>query len=242
MRDFFTKAPLAQGGVRGRWPVVRQGLIAIIFFVTGGLLSGCAGSQPVPVPEAQTGQVVVAVIERDWHTEIGVLSSGVSGPLSKLHPLSAGGKYVVFGFGDRAYFSDHDAGAGKAFAALFPGPSAVQLATFDALPEDETHIVVRIHLSQEALDRIVAFVWDSLDKGDAETPWRVSEYGQQNVFYAGRLRYDSIYNCNAWTADALRAGGLPFDPSGIMFASEVMEQARKIASVQTAGTVKLTGQ
>lgn len=225
-------------GPRG-WP---SGF-AVCLCILGGMLAGCAGSQPLPPPAGQTGSAEIAIIERDWHTEIGLLSSQISGPLSTLDPNSTGAKYLVVGFGDRAYFADHSAGVGTAVAALFPGPSAIQLATFDALPEDETHIVVRIHLSQDALDRIVGFIWNSLDKRADETPLRVTEYGQQNVFYAGRQTYDSFYNCNTWTADALQAGGLPFDSSGILFASQVMTQARRITSQQApADAITLTGQ
>jgi hypothetical protein len=82
-----------------------------------------------------------------------------------------------------------------------------------------------------------------LDKGDGNTPWRVAENGPQDLFYAGRQTYDSFYNCNTWIAEALQAGGLPFDPSGVLFASQVMAQARLIAFQQVpADPVKLTGQ
>jgi hypothetical protein len=182
---------------------------------------------------------VLAIIERDWHTEIGLMTSQIWGPLSTVEPTSASAEYLLVGFGDRAYFADHDAGVGTAVAALFPGPSAIKLATVDALPEDATHIVVRIHLTQDALDRIVEFIWNSLDKQDDQTPTQVAEYGRQDVFYAGRQTYDSFYNCNTWLAEALHAGGLPFDPSGIVFASQVMKQAQRIASVQaSAGAPK----
>jgi hypothetical protein len=252
MKGLFAQAPLPQSGVGRLWRV----LIAIVFgpavhfgryirrrrscdwssgVVTSvcmmcGILAGCAGSQPIPATSGQTGSAVIAIIGRDWHTEIGLLTSQVWGPLSTLDPTTASGQYLIIGFGDRAYFSDHDAGVGTAVAALFPGPSAVQLATVDALPEDEDHTIVRLHLSQDALDRIVEFVWNSLDRRDGGTPSRVAEYGPQNVFYAGRQTYDSFYNCNTWTADALQAGGLPFDSSGILFASQVMRQAQRIAS------------
>jgi hypothetical protein len=209
----------------------------------GGLLAGCAENQPVSTAAGQTGSAEIAIIARDWHTEIGLRVSQISGPLASLDPAPVGNEFLVVGFGDRAYFSDHDAGVGKAVAAFFPGPSAIQLASFDALPEDETHIVVRIRLSQEDLDRIVLFIWNSLDKRNDEKPSRVTEYGQQNVFYEGQQPYNSLYNCNTWTADALHAGGLPFDSSGVVFASQVMTQARRIASPQaSAAAVKLSEQ
>jgi hypothetical protein len=213
-------------------PKLKFQSIGAVLCVMAGLLAGCAGGPPPPVRTGQAGNLVVAIIERDWHTEIGLETREITGPLATLEPSSAGAPYLVVGFGDRAYFTDHGAGVDKALAALFPGASAVQLASFDALPEDETHVVVRLRLSQEALDRVVDFIWNSLARQDDGTPLRVAEHNARSLFYAGRQPYESFYNCNTWTADALHAGGLPFDSSGVLFASQVMAQARRIASRQ----------
>ncbi|MDR3436224.1 DUF2459 domain-containing protein [Telmatospirillum sp.] len=235
MKKLFAEGPFTPGGVRGA-------LRAFCFYVMASILAGCVGSQPTPMPSGQTDSAELAVIGRDWHTEIALSTSQVSGPLATLDPMPVRAKYLIVGFGDRAYFSDHDAGADKAFFALFPGPSAVQLATVDTLPEDENHTIVRLRLSPEALDRIVAFIWNSLDRSDGDKPSRVTQYGQQNVFYAGRQSYDSFYNCNTWIADALQVGGLPFDSSGVLFASQVMTQAQRVASMQApVAAVKMTG-
>jgi len=196
-----------------------------------GMLAGCAASQPAPVPPP-TGPVELAVIARDWHTEIGIPVSEIAGPLAKVEPAPDGEKYLVAGFGDLAYFTNPNAGFGTAFAALFAGPAAIQLATFDQLPEDATHKVVRFHLTRDAVERIVAFIWRSLEKQADGTPRRVAEHGPGNIFYAGSQPYDGFYNCNSWTADALRAGGLPFDPTGVLFASDVMKQAEKVAEAK----------
>lgn len=260
MRDVFAEAPLKKSrkliaGILStvvRHPETPMGQrrhrawpadIALGVFIMVEGLTGCAGSQPAPTPGVQPGNVEIAIIARDWHTEIGLLTSQVTGPLATVDPTTSGARYLLVGFGDRSYFADHDAGFGTAVAALFPGPSAVQLTTVGELPEDENHTIVRLHLSRDAVDRILGFVWNSLDRTDGRSLSRVAEYGDQNVFYAGRQTYDSFYNCNTWTADALREAGLPFNPSGVLFASEVMEQARKIASAQaSAPSVKMTGQ
>lgn len=243
LRGAFFLSALIGTDRRTRSPGIRTPGLVFGLCVIGGILSACAGSQPIPTRSVQTGNVEIAVIARDWHTEIGLLTNQVSGPLATVDPTTSGARYLLIGFGDRAYFADHDAGFGTAMAALFPGPSAVQLTTVGALPEDADHTIVRLHLPQEALDRILEFAWNSLDRRDGTTLTRVAAYGDQNVFYAGRQTYDSFYNCNTWTADALRAGGFPFEPSGILFASQVMEQVQRIASLQAPeNAVKLTGQ
>jgi hypothetical protein len=198
------------------------------------LLTGCAGSPSPPPGEIAGGPAEVAVIGRDWHTEIGVALKDISGPLATFGPAANGARYLIVGFGDRAYFTDHDAGSGTAFAALFPGPAAIQLATSQDLPEDTAHITVRIRLSREALSRIADFIWDSMDRGADGAPLPVVEHSDHSKFYSARQSYDGLYNCNSWTAEALRIGGLPFDPAGVLFASQVMDQARAVAARQTS--------
>jgi hypothetical protein len=203
-------------------------IFAVLFCLL--TMAGCAASQPAPTAPLPKGDVEVTVIARDWHTEIGIAVGDISGPLARVDPAPDGEKYLLVGFGDLAFFTDPEAGFGKAFAALFSGPAAIQLATFQELPEDATHKAVRFHLSKAAVDRIVAFIWNSLEQQPDGTLRQVAVHGPGNIFYAARQPYDGFYNCNSWTADALRQGGLPFDPSGILFASEVMQQAERIAA------------
>lgn len=210
--------------------------LALCFCLVGGLLTGCAESRLAPTEVVPTGDVELAVIELDWHTELGIPVDQISGPLASAVPFASGDKYLVVGFGDLAYFTDHDAGAGTALAALFAGPSAIQLAAFETLPEDDTHIIVKLHLSREGLDQISRFIWESLERRGDGRPRQVAENNPRSLFFAGRQAYDAFYNCNNWTAEALKAGGLPFDPAGIVFASEVMAEARRVASLQAASS------
>lgn len=217
-----------------RWfPAARAALLSCVVV---GMVGGCADDglsradvQSVP---SGAGGVELAVVKLDWHTEIGMPLDRISGPLVRLLPVEPNDRYLIVGFGDKAYFTDHDAGSGTAFAALFPGPSAVQVAAFEQIPEDATHIVVRVRVSREGLDRMTRFVWESLDKRGDGAVRRVSENNPRSVFFEGHHPYEAFYNCNAWTADALKAGGLPFDPAGTLFASGVMDRARSVASAQ----------
>jgi len=204
--------------------------------LTLGLLGGCAGGQPLPEPGTAAGPVELVIIKMGWHTEIAMPLNRVPRPLGGLNPRMAAAHYLVSGFGDRAYFTDPDPdpGTGKAIAALFSGPSAVQIAYFDVLPVQPGRAMVRLRVPQATIDRIADFVWTSLAKGPDGRPLLVLEQEPGNLFYDGRQGYDGLYNCNSWTADALRAGGLPFEPSGVLFAGEVMDQAARIAAAQAS--------
>jgi hypothetical protein len=58
-----------------------------------------------------------------------------------------------------------------------------------------------------------------------------------SLFYASSGTYSGFYTCNTWTADALRVGGLPVSSDGVLFAGQVMDRARRAASLvpPTAG-------
>jgi hypothetical protein len=206
--------------------------LALCLGLVGEFLTGCVESPLAPVIPSQAGDVELAVIELDWHTEIGISLDQISGPLATAVPSTTRDKYLVAGFGDRAYFTDQDAGAGTALAALFSGPSAVQLAVFETLPEDDSRVIVKLRLPRQGLDQIVRFIWNSLDKSDDGGLRQVAQNSPRSVFFAGRQRYAALYNCNSWTAEALKTGGLPFDPGAIVFASQVMASARQISSLQ----------
>lgn len=204
----------------------------LLALLSGILLAGCAKPPPQTLQTVQAvpaGEIELAVIARDWHTELAIPAARIAGPLAQLRPLPAHPSYVIVGFGDKAYFTDHDAGFGSAFAALFPGPSAVQLAAYNQIPEDAQHRVIRFHVSQAAIDRLADFIWASMAKArENGQPLEVAEHDNDSLFYAGARDYDGLYNCNSWTAEALQKAGFDVDPSGVWFAHEVMDQVEAI--------------
>jgi hypothetical protein len=52
------------------------------------------------------------------------------------------------------------------------------------------------------------------------------------VFYAARDTYDALHTCNTWTAETLRAGGLPVPSAGVLFVGQVLGPARAVARRQ----------
>ena len=54
---------------------------------------------PIPV-----GEATLYVVERGWHTDIGISADEVSTPLASLGQGFPGVRFMVFGFGERAYY------------------------------------------------------------------------------------------------------------------------------------------
>lgn len=207
---------------------------ALLALLLSILLAACA-KPASDTPGIPSGDIELVVLARDWHTELAIPTERITGPLANLRPLSAHPTYVIAGFGDKAYFTDHEAGFGTAFGALFPGPSAVQLASYNQIPEDAEHKAIRFRVSQAAIDRLSAFIWASLAKArENGQPLEVAEHDNDSLFYAGSRDYDGLYNCNTWAADALQQAGFDIDPSGLWFAHEVMDRMEDLATGRSA--------
>ena len=192
-------------------------------------------AQDMTLPAPADAQI--AVVERGWHTDIALPTDGLTGPLASLERDYPGAQYLVFGFGERAYLMAHG-GFGEMVAALFPSPSAVLLTALRAPPADAfgADNSVTLRLNQAGVDRIASLIWQDLAHQDGTAQQLADGPYAGSVFYASNEIYDAFHTCNSWTAMLLRAGGLPVEPHGVLFAGQVMRQVRRIAGLQAAGS------
>ena len=193
-------------------------------------------AQPVEMPrEAATG--VVAVVFRGWHTDLALASDQLGGPARAILLRDfPGARYLVFGFGERAYYLNRQPGLGDMLLALLPSPGAVLVTALNTTPEKAfgAENVVELRTTQTGVDKIAGFVSATLEADNTGQPRRIADGPYPgSLFYATRLTYDLLYTCNSWTAEALAQGGLPITPTGVLFASQVMERAREIREAQS---------
>jgi uncharacterized protein (TIGR02117 family) len=198
-----------------------------------GWLAGCA-AMPIdaPVPD---GTATVYVVGRGWHTDIGLPVEQVSGPLASLEHGFPGIRFMVFGFGERAYYMGRDEGSLETLGALFPSKSAVLLTALNAPPTEAfpAEQVVTLRLPRERFDKLADLIWRALEKTADGSAVRLADGPYAgSVFYASSEIYDAFHTCNTWTALLLRDAGLPVDPHGVLFVGQVMRQAAAIAAVQ----------
>jgi uncharacterized protein (TIGR02117 family) len=197
------------------------------------LLAACSAAPP---PVASPGDAVIYVIERDWHTDIGIPVEEIAGPLAILEQGFPGVRFLTFGFGERQFVVNQNQGIGAMLNALLPSQSALLMTALRATPEvafGEENVVV-LHLSRAGLERIEASIWRELELSTSDEPVLLADGPYPgSVFYAARDTYDGLFTCNTWTAGTLRTGGLPMAVSGVLFAGQVMGQARWIGTHQT---------
>jgi uncharacterized protein (TIGR02117 family) len=205
-------------GLTLRWPVV---------LLAGCGLAGCGALQPASLTDAGPRTATVYVVERSWHTDIALPAAELDSRFVPLVQLFPGVRFLVFGFGERAYLLSHDRGVGDAIAALFPSPSAMLVTALSASPEVafDGETVVAVRVTPAGLQALSGFIADSF--ADPRQPIADGPY-PGSLFYAAVGTYDLAYTCNTWTAEGLRAAGLPVRPGGVVFASQVMGQLRPI--------------
>ena len=190
------------------------------------LLMGACG---VPAAEPPN-DAFVYVIERGWHTDIGLPVEEIAGPLAMLENAFPGVRVLTFGFGERQFLANRENNFGGMLKALLPSRSLLLVTALRTTPEVAfgPFNVVVLPVSRAGLERLEASIWEELENpgvgGLAEGPYPGS------VFYAARDTYDAFYTCNTWTAETLRAGGLPMPATGMVFAGQVMGMARWLAS------------
>jgi hypothetical protein len=205
---------------------------ALLIGAFAGWLSGCAimpTRGPIPV-----GEATLYVVERGWHTDIGLSVEEVSRPLASLEEGFPGMRFMVFGFGERAYYMGQNSGSAEMLTALLPSESAILMTALNASPIEAfaDHKVIILRLPPDDLARVASRLWDDLEKTADGRARRLADGPYVgSVFFASNETYDAFHTCNTWTALLLREAGFPVDPH-VLFADQVMRQVRVIATRQ----------
>jgi uncharacterized protein (TIGR02117 family) len=205
----------------------RVAMVAVV------LLAAACGTVPVrPTPPGVPRPQPVWVIDRGWHTEIGLAADQLDGPLDALRGRFPGARVLSFGFGDRHYLGARNPGSGDTLAAMLPDAGAMLVTGLAASPEAAFGAanVVELHLSDAGAERAAAYVWNSFDRLASGAPKELGEGPYPgSLFYAARITYSLLHTCNAWTADVLAVGGASLSADGVVLAGQVMDRARAAA-------------
>jgi uncharacterized protein (TIGR02117 family) len=197
------------------------------------LVTACSAPDPAPTLD----DTVIYVVQRDWHTDIGLPVEETALPLAAPEKPFPGVRFLTFGFGERQFLVNRRTDFRAMLNALLPSQSALLVTTLSATPEQAfgAENVVALQVSRAALERIEAAIWREFEPSAAGEPIRLADGPYPgSVFYAARDTYDGHYTCNTWTADVLRAGSLPMPSVGVLFAGQVMGMVRWIGAHQAS--------
>jgi uncharacterized protein (TIGR02117 family) len=174
---------------------------------------------------------VVYVISGGWHTEVGLPVEAITGSLAVLKTVFPNARYLVFGWGARDYYMSQNPGIGDLLQAVSSGPAVMLVIPLEISPEAffGASNVFAVPAPREGIQRLAQFLWDYLAVDNDGQPRRISTGPYpQSVFFASTGTYSLGHTCNTWTAEALRAAGLPVSAAGVVFAGQVLDQLSSI--------------
>jgi uncharacterized protein (TIGR02117 family) len=173
----------------------------------------------------------VYVIDRGWHTDIGLPTAELRGRLALIAKDFPGATSLTIGFGDRAYLLDRDTNFFDMVRALLPGRAALLVTGLSAPPESAfgTDNVVTLAITKPQLHALESFVANSFTTDRAGRPVRLADGPYQgSLFFASDATYGAFYTCNTWTAESLRAAGYAVPTMLVILAPQVMAGARHL--------------
>ena len=202
-------------------------------------LAGCAGrgteARAASWPGG-AGTLPLYVIAGGWHTELGLPAAAISGPLAALARAHPGAETLVFGWGQRDYYMAPHPGLGDLLGALTPGPAVLLVIPLPgrpvAAPDHPT--VHRLAATPAGRAALCAWLWRSFATVDGRPRPLGPGPCAGCTFYAATGTYDLAHTCNTWTAEGLRAAGLPVSPAGVITAGQVLGQLPPVPAGEAA--------
>ncbi|WP_158295581.1 DUF2459 domain-containing protein [Crenalkalicoccus roseus] len=194
-------------------------------------LAACAGAGREPVPAPPPGVPAAWLVQISWHTEVALPLRREEALARLLAPFLPEAPLVAFGFGARGFFTAREPGLAELSGALLPGPGALLAVPMAAPPTPDTvEDAVPLPLAGAAHEAVAAFLLGEFERDAAGRPRPIRPGFRPGAwFFEARRRYALPYTSNTWAVEALAAGGLPLDPSGVMTAGAAMREARRAA-------------
>lgn len=207
------------------------GLVAIAAVVACGGVPRREESVSPAAAVASGPSVTVFVIKRSWHTDIGFDVADLHAPLASVHVALTDAHYLLFGFGDRHYLTSHAGGLNRLSGAVWPGEGLVLVTGLEATPEAAFGAkgVVRLTVSAAQAQALEDFVWRTLATQNGTAQLLAPGPYDGSLYYASAVRYSGLHTCNTWTAEGLRAAGLPIHTRGVEFSGQVWRQVQGLA-------------
>jgi hypothetical protein len=175
----------------------------------------------------------VTLLDHGWHTDIGVPADELSGPLTVFRDIFPGARSMVFSFGKKTFLMAPAHDWSEYLLGPVPGPAAI-MVTGLSVPSENAYggdPALVLHLPNGGAARLSDFIWREILQDRTGKP-RLIDRGafDGSLFYAATEGYALNHTCNTWSALALAAAGLDINPSGVVFASQIMARARLVSS------------
>lgn len=150
-------------------------------------------------------------------------------------------EYLEVGWGDRDFYPKPEPSLWDALDTIVRRtPAALHVGGFDPAPPQflSDRPMVRIPVSERGLRALARFIHDAYERDPAGRTVRIRPgYYPRSWFYAATGRYHALtHNSNHWAAQALRAAGVPVDPTTATTAGALLAQACRFGTAVGAGS------
>ncbi len=122
-------------------------------------------------------------------------------------------RYLVFGWGSRAFYTTAGTYADITFAAtvkaITSDTAVMHVVPSGQLAQSENSIPIKI--SEQGFSRLIHFLRNSFENEADDAPfWLPNEsHGYGDVFYLSNGNFNIFNPCNVWTGSALKQAGVP---------------------------------
>lgn len=191
-----------------------------------------AGPLPAAIePPAEAGptRTSIAVVQRDWHTDICLRVHDADAWVDALAHGFDDATVLCFGFGERQFVVERRHDPLTMIGALIPSQATVLMTVLRAAPETAfgSQNVVEVPVDDAGLASVQRYLRTSLQTGVDGAPQRLAEGPYAgSAYFAASGTYDALHTCNTWTARALRSAGL-VDVPDVLFAGSLMREVRR---------------
>jgi uncharacterized protein (TIGR02117 family) len=211
---------------------------AVFLVAMSSAASSLAAAAPVASRTAARQKTAFYVASHRWHTSIIVPRAAIppgAWPPGVVERDFAGCRYLELGWGDRKFYPCPKPTVWMVFDALFvPGPSVLHVVGHSG-PLADAHTwnsLLRVPCTRQELAEVCRLLGASFERdaqGRAHS-MGTGLYGRKSQFYFAEGLYWGGNSCNKWTAQIMRAGGLPANLSlcKTLTAGSVMAQARRL--------------
>lgn len=197
------------------------------------VVAGCTSARSAADLDLGTSPRIVRVAAHGMHTGLILQAEDIAASAWPARADFASAEFLEVGWGDREYYVSEDPGLWLGLRALASSTSsALHVVGFRGSIEQQfpAREIVAVSLSGIGFERLVAFVRDTHAYDANGRPIVLGPGGAANsLFYASDRRFHLFETCNTWVARALRAGGLPIDPTPAFTSSALMMQVRAAA-------------
>lgn len=145
--------------------------------------------------------------------------------------------FLEIGWGDRKFYTAPRPNVAMALdAVLSPGPSVLHVVGLKPPLERALawSALVRVRCTKGDFANLCRSLGDSFDRDSRGNTEAIAPglYGEISRFYPARGRYYLLNTCDTWTAQMMRAGGLPAQTLGPRgwTAGAIIAQARRLTA------------